>query len=234
MEDVGRIIDEIYRKRLEIDRYKCLYVDGLSYPGAYLGSAWWSEKNMGNTEFRNCNLSDSSFRYTDLNNSKFVNCNLSGVVFLHSNMRNVDFYNCNLTGMELTGSVIDGISFFPPADICPPKGSFLGYKKVKGYNGHSRYLFILTLEIPGDAKRMNCPGNRKCRASKAKVLSAEMIGIAEEKFECKHFYSFHNINFTYKLGEVVEPDSFSSDMREVCSNGIHFFMTEQEAKDYSY
>ena len=36
----------------------------------------------------------------------------------------------------------------------------------------------------------------------------------------------------YRVGEMVYPDSFNDNRWEECSNGIHFFMTEEEAKNY--
>ena len=36
----------------------------------------------------------------------------------------------------------------------------------------------------------------------------------------------------YELGNTVKPDSFDPNRFNECSNGIHFFMTEQEALDY--
>lgn len=38
--------------------------------------------------------------------------------------------------------------------------------------------------------------------------------------------------FTYRVGETVVPDSFDEDRWNECSNGIHFFITKQEAIDY--
>jgi hypothetical protein len=36
----------------------------------------------------------------------------------------------------------------------------------------------------------------------------------------------------YKEGEIVVADSYDDDIRIECTNGIHFFMTRKEAKDW--
>ena len=41
-------------------------------------------------------------------------------------------------------------------------------------------------------------------------------------------------NFKYTINKMVYPDSFDDDHRNVCSNGIHFFLDKQEAMDYNH
>ena len=37
---------------------------------------------------------------------------------------------------------------------------------------------------------------------------------------------------TYTAGERIYPDSYNDDWRVECTNGIHFFMTREEAEDW--
>ena len=44
--------------------------------------------------------------------------------------------------------------------------------------------------------------------------------------------SKHDINFVYRVGEMVSVDNFNTDRWNECSEGIHFFITRQEAVEY--
>jgi len=98
--------------------------------------------------------------------------------------------------------------------ICP-EGDIIGWKKCKDD-------VIVKLLIPKKAKRSNASG-RKCRAEFAKVL--EVIG-------AEVAVSNYNNNTVYKVGKIVKPDSFDDNRWDECSNGIHFFITRQEAEAY--
>jgi hypothetical protein len=93
-----------------------------------------------------------------------------------------------------------------------PAGQLIGYKKLEDDS-------IATLRISATAKRVNAYGSRKCRAEYAFVLSSSGAGAMHDGMKYP------------KRGKVV-PDSFDPDPRVECSHGIHFFITEQEAKDY--
>jgi hypothetical protein len=89
----------------------------------------------------------------------------------------------------------------------------------------------------------------KCRASMAKVLEIQAF---KEPHECrigqnclgkklKHAVSMYRrpLNWgcqgprmPYRIGRMVYPDSFDSDPDHDCSNGIHFFVTIEEAMRY--
>jgi hypothetical protein len=38
----------------------------------------------------------------------------------------------------------------------------------------------------------------------------------------------------YRVGEFVDPDSFDMDLDKVCASGIHYFLTPEAAKSYSF
>ena len=107
---------------------------------------------------------------------------------------------------------------------CPEEGAFIGFKKCDG----AEECVLVKLEIPEDAKRSSAT-TRKCRCSKAKVIS--ITGIKSGK-EYEEAFSKYNNKFVYRVGETVVPDSFDEDRWNECSNGIHFFITKQEAIDY--
>ena len=104
---------------------------------------------------------------------------------------------------------------------CPGTGSFIGYKKAIGK--------IVMLEICADAKRSSAT-SRKCRCSKAKVLSitnpdGSESGLAEVA-------SNYSNEFIYHVGEIVETPDFDENRWNECAAGIHFFITREEAVRY--
>jgi hypothetical protein len=73
----------------------------------------------------------------------------------------------------------------------------------------------------------------KCRTSKAKVLKIIRVDEYMDPYEYKSVNKCINneFNFTYEVGKIVKPDSFTKSWG-VCAHGIHFFMTLQQACDW--
>jgi hypothetical protein len=141
----------------------------------------------------------------------FVNCDLSKVQLLVGPNKNVKY---------------DKDCFLPAFQIVPETGSFTAWKKVE--DG-----FILKLLIPASAKRTSSVGGtRKCRASKAKVVSVYTVDGSPVNKQRKHFYSIFNRSFKYTLGKYVEEPKFNPDPQVECTKGIHFFLTKKEAEEY--
>ena len=105
---------------------------------------------------------------------------------------------------------------------CPETGSFIGYKKASDY--------IIELEICADAKRSSAT-SRKCRCSKAKVLSITNLDGSESGLtEVRSDYSKE---FVYRVGEIAEAPDFDENRWNECTAGIHFFVTREEAVKYN-
>ena len=104
---------------------------------------------------------------------------------------------------------------------CPEEGAFIGYKKAKGV--------IVKLLILDDALRSSAT-SRKCRCSKAKVVSITTLEGGET--DLTEVASDHDADFVYKIGEIVAVENFSTNRWNECAPGIHFFITRQEAVDY--
>ena len=85
------------------------------------------------------------------------------------------------------------------------------------------------MEIPEDALRCSAT-SRKCRCSKAKVISITNIDGTPTVVDVVN--STYDRNFEYKVGEVVKVDNFDPNRWHECAPGIHFFITRQEAVDY--
>ena len=136
--------------------------------------------------------------------------NLSG-----ADLRGANLYRANLREANLSGTY--GI----PAICCPEEGSFIGFKKACDY--------IVKLLILDDAKRSSAT-SRKCRCSKAKVLSiTELDGSETDVTEVESNY---NSDFIYRVGEIVEVPDFDDNRWNECSTGIHFFMNKKNALNY--
>lgn len=110
---------------------------------------------------------------------------------------------------------------FPISQVCPREGPFIGYKKLRGN-------LIATLFIPVEAERVGSL-QRKCRASKAQVVSILDL----DKGKCvQRGISLRDPQFIYSVGATVYPDAFDADPNDLCGEGIHFFMTMEEAIKY--
>ena len=145
---------------------------------------------------------------------------LRGADLICANLREADLRGANLIGAILIGANICG-AYGIPAICCPEEGSFIGFKKAGDY--------IVKILILDDAKRSSAT-SRKCRCSKAKVLSiTELDGSETDVTEVKSNY---DSSFVYRIGETVEVPNFDDDRWNECAPGIYFFITRQEAVEY--
>jgi len=148
-----------------------------------------------------------------------------------ADLRGANLYGANLRGADLRGADLRGadlrgakdVSYIPMA--CPDEGSFIGWKKVL----HNDIGFLVKLEIPSDARRSSATG-RKCRCDKAMVI--EITNLISKQPADVVVNAAYSLSTTYKVGEMVYPDSFDENRFNECSHGIHFFINKQEAIDY--
>lgn len=145
---------------------------------------------------------------------------LRGADLWGAELRGADLREANLRGADLRGADLRGATAVP-AICCPEEGSFIGFKKANNY--------IVKLLILEDAKRSSAT-SRKCRCSKAKVLSITDYNGSETNIT--EVSSDYDENFIYKVGEIVEVVNFDEDRWNECAPGIHFFITRQEAVEY--
>ena len=191
----------------------------------------WLNDEIGGEK---ADLSQADLSQADLRNVNLRGADLRGADLSYANLRGVDLRNVNLRGVDLRGANLNNInlkytnlkdirynentSFF--ALQCPEEGSFIGYKKANNK--------IVKLLITEDSKRSSAT-TRKCRCSKAKVLSITNI---DNTVEYNEVHSNYDYNFIYKVGEIVEVDNFDENRWNECSPGIHFFLTRDEAVIY--
>lgn len=171
--------------------------------------------DLKDADLSNADLINVDFCGADLRNANLSYANLSYTDLSYADLRGADMENADLENADLSYADLRGaknVPFVPYA--CPDTGSFIGYKKIGRY--------IVMLEILSDAKRCSATG-RRCRCSKAKVLSIQEID------GMKSISSVH----VYTVGEVIEDPNFCEDRWEENVPGIHFYINKQEAiNDY--
>jgi hypothetical protein len=149
-------------------------------------------------------------KFFDGTEKEFTNlqsANLQGANLRSANLRSANLQSANLQGANLqSAKCLETFSIVP-------EGALIGYKKLANNT-------IAKLRIPAKAKRVNAYGSRKCRAEFVTVIS----GTGVDK---------HTGKVKYAPRKTIRPDKFDPDPRVECSHGIHFFLTEQEAKDYT-
>ena len=174
------------------------------------------DADLRNADLRGANLCDADLRGADLRNANLRDANLCD-----ADLRGADLCGANLRGAKNTDKTAwDAYTAFYPLQ-CPETGSFIGYKKAADK--------IVMLEICADAKRSSAT-SRKCRCSKAKVLSITNLDGSESGLtEVRSNYSK---KFVYCVGEIAEAPDFDENRWNECTAGIHFFITRGEAVKY--
>ena len=188
-------------------------------PGADLSCA-----NLRGADLSGADLSCANLRGANLFGANLSDADLPGADLSGANLRDADLSGANLRGADLSGASMDQMiwdihTVFYPLQ-CPDSGSYIGYKKASG--------LVVELEIPADARRSSAT-SRKCRASKAKVLSITDINGNPAGGQVKSNY---DPDFVYTIGETVEVSDFDDDRWNECSTGIHHFITRAEAVIY--
>ena len=170
------------------------------------------------------NLIGANLTYADLTSTNLESANLTYVDLTGAYLTNAKLSYANLTCAKLTNANLTDVKYNPITTSfalqCPEEGSFIGYKKADDK--------IVKLLITEDAKRSSAT-TRKCRCSKAKVLSITSID-GKKKF--KKVTSDNDSNFVYKVGKIVKVKDFDENRWNECSTGIHFFITRDEAVMY--
>ena len=195
----------------------------------------------------------------DLKGADFRGCDLSSVEFYLCDLQSADFTGANLEGCEFIdcyfgdAPVLKGaenirarkpkspyyhknyLQFYNIFDIKMPLDTvgqeLIVYKFLMARNSDEELeLAIAKLLVPAEAKRIVFKYS-KCRCEKAKVL--DIYSIDKTRHFTYGFSCMYDRHFKYTVGEEVCADKFDEDAKLVCAHGIHFFLTEEEAIEYS-
>ena len=177
--------------------------------------------NLYGADLRGADLSAANLRNADLCDADLRGANLCGADLCDADLRGANLCGADLCDAKNTDKTAwDAYTAFYPLQ-CPETGSFIGYKKAAGK--------IVMLEICADAKRSSAT-SRKCRCSKAKVLSITNLDGSESGLS--EIESNYDKDFIYCVGETVEVPDFDDNRWNECAAGIHFFITRGEAVKY--
>jgi len=177
---------------------------GADLKGAYLEGAY----------LRGADLKGAYLEGADLRGADLEGAYLKGAYLRGADLKGADLRGADLKGAYLKGADLKG-AYLPFFQI-PQEGTLTVYKKLQ--DG-----VIAKLLVPADAKRTATPLGRKCRAEFVEVL---------ELSEGSSAKSTHDGMTVYEVGKIVRPDSYNPDPRLECTNGIHFFLTKEEAERY--
>ena len=158
---------------------------------------------------RGADLSGANLSFANLSFANLSFANLSG-----ANLRGVNLDEANLEDAKL------------PKFQIPQDEELIVFKKLRDDK-------IAKLRIPARAKRTASLRGNKCRAERAIVV--DIYDLFNSKIKYQTGRSLHDQNFIYEVGKEVEPtEEYDGDIRAECLPGIHFFMTEEEAKKYDF
>ena len=206
---------------------------GAKLSGATLYKADLSGATLYKADLRGAELVEANLRGAYLGEADLYGANLMLADLRWANLREANLYKADLSAADLSGAKLSEATLYE-ADLsgakldwplaCQEKGSFIGYKKC-------RNDLIVELEIPEDAYRCSAT-SKKCRCSKAKVLSITNLDGSESKSDVA--VSKHDSSFVYRIGGTVEVTNFDQNRWNECSTGIHFFMNREDAVKYVY
>lgn len=208
--------------------------------GLDLSQCWFSTLVAKDCNLRGMNLSEY------VTTLRLEGCDLRDCHLDHMNLvfrygrseKSYDrLHNCDLRGADFEGADFDGLKersklykqlsdTIPMA--CPATGKYTAYKKLSGD-------WIAELEIPEHAKRSSAGSTGKCRASEAivkRIYKRRKSGSVITRKSGESLRSCDRIR--YVVGQTVKPDGFCTNRFQVCAQGIHHFMTETEAEDYTF
>lgn len=179
---------------------------------ANLYGANLSGADLRETTLEHVNLYGADLSYADLRGADLRKANL-----MYADLSNADLHDADLTYAILSGAYIDH-TIGPLIEYRKGKiltEDIMGYKKC-------RNDIIITLTIPSGAIVFSINGT-KCRTNKAKVIAIDGSDTA---------YSWYN-DMAYHVGDEFTIHDFNCEYNSECAKGIHFFMTLEEAMNYS-
>ena len=183
---------------------------------ANLSSADLSSANLISANLSSADLSSANLRYANLIYANLISADLSSADLSSANLSSADLSSANLSYADLS-EVKNAALVLARVQFIPMTGQFIGWKKCAGG-------LIVELRIPAKAKRSH-GAERKCRCSEAVP-----VAIFDGEKKVKTAKSLHDSKFTYTVGKTAKPDGFDEDRWNTCGQGIHFYLTREEAE----
>lgn len=130
------------------------------------------------------------------------------------------------------------------------KGYKIGFSEIN--DGKDLRFALIKLDIPENYPGLiiRAPDSQDFRSNVARVLSINKIEMRPERTYhyytgvgvvyfflasdeiIDHAFSIYDNSFYYRPGEIVFPDKFDDVDYRICTNGIHFFRSQNDALHY--
>lgn len=192
-------------------------------------------------DLRHANLADADLRHANLAGAYLENANLMYANLIGANLEGADLYRANLEYASLDYAKLEK-TYLKYANLkwADLEGANLAGANLRGVEGYlieyrmgkiltediigykkCEHEIIVTLLIPRGAIVFSINGN-KCRTNRAKVIAIDGADRAYSKYNCMSYY----------VGDEFNIYNFNCQYNINCSEGIHFFMTREEAEKY--
>jgi hypothetical protein len=207
------------------------YLRGANLRGAYLQDANLQGANLQGANLRGAylqganlqgaNLQGAYLQGAYLQGANLQDANLQGAYLQGAYLQGAYLQGANLQDANLQGAYLQGVKLpelTAAQTLIVTQGTLIGWKKCQGG-------VLVRLRIPRQARRSNATG-RKCRAEYVKVLEVigSDVGVTNPP---------DGVRTEYRAGEIVRCHQWCEDRWQECAGGIHFFLTREEAEDYS-
>jgi len=189
---------------------------GANLRGADLRDADLRGANLRGANLRGANLRDADLSGADLRGANLSDADLRDAGLRGANLRDADLSGADLRGADLRGADIENAQWnYTTVGIhAAPEGELIGWGKKSNE--------IVKMLIPRDARR-SCATTRKFRAER--IITLEIEGGLNR---IEHSTEYGTV--VYEVGKETLPDKFDDNRWNECSNGIHFFLTREEAE----
>ena len=204
-----RIMRTITRRELnDILRKHRLWLEG------YVGGA---KADLSYVDLRLICLGNASLQRADMRGSNLQMVNLQGADLEGADLEGADLRGADLRDACLQGANLRNIKVdYKTVGIHPaPEGDLIGWGKKNG--------IIVKLLIPKEANR-SCATTRRYRAEFATVLDVE----SKDQVAIEYNYGLT----IYKPGKTVRCRKWDPNRWNTYGDGIHFFLSREEAKSY--
>lgn len=188
---------------------------------AYLQGAYLQGANLSRANLHHADLYHTDLWYANLYNANLYNANLAC-----ADLQGADLYYAGLACADLQGADLSHANLHN-ANLHNAGGKLIEYRKGKiltediiGYKKCKNDV-IVTLKIPRGAIIFSINGY-KCRTNKAKVISIDGTNRAYSKYT----------NMSYYVGDEFNIYNFNCEYNVECAEGIHFFISKEEAEQY--
>lgn len=231
---IRKTVEEVVKQDIRLD-YADLSNTDLSYANlSYikLEHANLFSASLFNASLFRANLNDINLEHAELIKAILDSADLSNAKLIRADLRNAYLINTSLRDADLRGAILNW-AILDSADLSNtkidypmglPDGEFIAWKKVNE-------KYIIKLKILEDSKRSRATTD-KCRCDKALVL--EIQNLDGSKSDLTEVVNEHFAPCTYRVGEIVEADSWDENRFNECSHGIHFFLNREIALKYKY